>query len=827
TRHGAFLDGIDQFDPEFFGISPREAVSMDPQQRLLLEVAWETLENAGIVPERLSGTRTGVFVGIMGSDYGQLLASRGPEAIDAYLAVGAVTSATAGRLSYVLGLEGPCLALDTACSSSLVAVHQACQSLRTGECELALAGGVNAILVPAGTISECKARMLAPDGHCKTFDAAANGFVRGEGCGIVLLKRLSDARRDGDSILALIRGSAVNQDGRSSGLTVPNGPAQQDVVRAALAAAGASPHDVGYVEAHGTGTALGDPIEVQALAAALGQGRSNQQPLLIGSVKTNIGHLEAAAGIAGLIKVVLSMRHGEIPAHLHFHEPNPQIPWDRLPVRVTTERTAWPGGNGRRLAGVSSFGFSGTNAHVLLEEAPPAPPAERLPDSSPESANAIHVLTLSARSEPVLRDLAGRYARWLSKRPEADLAGACLTANTGRSFFEHRAALLCSSIEQACMQLTALAGGKDAPGLFRGVGRAGLDVGIPPDESQPSPEILCRRYVSGIMPDWPAWQNSAPGRMLSLPTYPFQRQRYWAEPVARTATEGGHVLLGVKHSSASGEVTYTQSLSLEAQPYLAGHQIFDAVVAPGALFAALSLAAGDAFRLRSLLLAEPLVLERQGRCELQVVLAPRKDGIERPFQVFSAPVPDGPWILHARGLLDYQHTSVETAEAANLEEWQQSLHPLDVDDLYAALDRRGIHFGASFRGLDEVWAGPEEALGLITLPDATGNSPAAPIHPVLLDACLQVAAAALGTESDDLYVPFQVDRLELRRAAPHRFWCRARLRSGGDAVTADLTLADEDGELLGRIEGLVLRRTDRASLLRKRTAAEADWLYEP
>ena len=299
TRYGGFLAQVDRFDAQLFGISPREAVSMDPQHRLLLEVSWEALEHAGLSADSLRGSRTGVFVGISSSDYAHLLGVHGASAIDAYMASGVAYSTGVGRISYVLGLEGPNLAIDTACSSSLVAVHQACQSLLAGESDLALAGGVNVILTPPAMIFFSKARMLAPDGRCKTFDATANGFARGEGCGIVVLKRLADATRDGDRILAVIRGSAVNQDGASSGLMVPNGPAQERVIRRALEQAGVEPWEVSYLEAHGTGTSLGDPIEVQAAAAALGAGRPADRPLLVGSVKTNVGHLEAAAGIAG------------------------------------------------------------------------------------------------------------------------------------------------------------------------------------------------------------------------------------------------------------------------------------------------------------------------------------------------------------------------------------------------------------------------------------------------------------------------------------------------------------------------------------------------
>ncbi|PYQ43879.1 MAG: short-chain dehydrogenase, partial [Acidobacteria bacterium] len=371
TRRGGFVKAVDQFDPHFFAMSPREAVNLDPQQRMLLELSWEALERAGQAPETLMGSRTGVFVGISTCDYGFMqIHQGGATAINAYFGTGSAASAAAGRLSYVLGLQGPCLALDTACSSSLVTVHLACQSLRNRECRTALAAGVNLMLRPEITIGFCRARMLAADGLCKTFDAAADGYVRGEGCGVVVLKRLSDALAERDPILAVIRGSAVNQDGRSGGLTVPNGPAQEALIREALTMAAVAPSEVGYVEAHGTGTSLGDPIEVRALGAVLREGRSSDRPLILGSVKTNVGHLESAAGIAGLIKVVLSLQHGQIPPHLHFKQPNPNISLHDIPAVVPVELMPWPAPYDRRIAGLSSFGFTGTNAHLLVEQAP-------------------------------------------------------------------------------------------------------------------------------------------------------------------------------------------------------------------------------------------------------------------------------------------------------------------------------------------------------------------------------------------------------------------------------------------------------------------------
>lgn len=456
ARRGGFLDRVDQFDPALFGISPREATAIDPQQRLVLEVAWEALETAGYAPDRLSGSATGVFVGITASDYGQML-RHATTPSDIYMATGNALNAAAGRVAFTLGLQGPCMAVDTACSSSLVATHLACQSLRNGESNLALAAGVNVILLPDMFVLYTKWGMMAPDGRCKTFDAGADGFVRGEGCGVVVLKRLADAIADGDNILAVIRGSAVNQDGRSSGLTVPNGLAQQSLLRRALDAADVRPGEVDYIEAHGTGTSLGDPIEAEALGEVFGEGRPADRPLLIGSVKSNVGHLESASGVAGLIKLVLALKHGAIPASLHFSKPSPRIPWDRLPLEVPTRLTPWPARSRARIGGVSSFGFSGTNAHLVLEQAP----------ESTRTVAAIdrpaHVLTLSAKTDDALRALAARYADGIDR--EASLPDVCFTANTGRARFACRAAIVAESSTQLDDSLKGIAAGNSGPGI--------------------------------------------------------------------------------------------------------------------------------------------------------------------------------------------------------------------------------------------------------------------------------------------------------------------------------------------------------------------------
>ncbi|HWE62333.1 MAG TPA: beta-ketoacyl synthase N-terminal-like domain-containing protein, partial [Chloroflexota bacterium] len=470
TRYGGFLDGVDSFDAAFFDISPREAAAMDPQQRLLLEVAWEALEDAGQTREQLAGSQTGVFVGIYNSDYSWLKLAD-PATADVYAGMGTAHSVVAGRLSYLLDLRGPSMPVDTACSSSLVAIHLACQSLRTRESDLALAGGVNLILSPLGTILTSQLLAMAPDGRCKTFDAAANGFVRGEGCGVVVLKRLSEAVADGDHIWALIRGSAVNQDGHSPGLTAPNLPAQQAVIRQALANAGVPAARIGYVEAHGTGTSLGDPIEIEALKAAFGGSREPGASCAIGSVKTNMGHLEATAGVAGLIKAVLALTHGIVPPHLHFKRLNPRIALDGTPFFIPTRACPWPLDNGPRYAGVSAFSFSGTNAHVVLEEAPRvALPAT---EARSDAQTGAHLLPLSARSPQDLQQLASRYrALLLDQQPPPALAALCATTARRRSHHPHRLTLVGHSAAELVSGLDAFLAGQPRTGVASGAAPA-------------------------------------------------------------------------------------------------------------------------------------------------------------------------------------------------------------------------------------------------------------------------------------------------------------------------------------------------------------------
>ena len=450
TTQAGFLNiPVDHFDAGFFKISPKEAESLDPQQRLLLEVSWEAIEDAGIDVTILAGTQTGVFIGICCDDYTHAHRHSGlHERINAYSLTGTSFSTAAGRLSYTYGLQGPNMPVDTACSSALLACHLACQSLRLKESNLALVGGVNLILIPELHIGFSKLQALSPDGRCKSFAAGANGYGRGEGCSIVVLKRLTDAIQDDDRILAVIKGSAVNQDGKTNGLTAPNGLSQQAVIKQALDNAGVAISAIQYIEAHGTGTSLGDPIEVEAIGKVFKDARDFGNPLLIGSAKTNVGHTEAAAGMVGLLKVIKALHHETIPPNLHFNQPNPYIPWNELPIKVVTELTAWPRTEQPRCAGINAFGYSGTNAHVIVSEAPPIAPKSAVLEKP------LHLLTLSAQSSEALTALILRYVDFLADQPAIELADICYTAGLGRCHFANRIAIVAQSKAVIVQKLT-------------------------------------------------------------------------------------------------------------------------------------------------------------------------------------------------------------------------------------------------------------------------------------------------------------------------------------------------------------------------------------
>ncbi|KPA09301.1 polyketide synthase [Candidatus Magnetomorum sp. HK-1] len=460
TKWGGFLSQIDMFDADFFGISLREAKKMDPQQRIMLEITWEALENAGLSPKKLIESQTGIYLGFNQIDYGLMQLKSDSKNLDHYTTTGNGYCFGAGRIAYTFGFHGPAITIDTACSSSLVALHQACNGLRSDDCNMAIAGGIQLNILPSFHILLSQTHTLSPSGACKTFDADADGLVLGEGCGVVVLKRLSDALSSNDHILALILGSGVNHGGPASGITVPNEIAQEKVIRKALKKARVEPSDIHFIETHGTATAIGDPIEFNAIDSIFGD-RPGNDPLILGAVKTNIGHLDAASGIAGLIKTVLSLQHNEIPPNLHFRNPSPKIDWTKGNIKVASEKIDWPRGEKRRIAGISSFGISGTNSHAIIEE-----PPESIEEQDDTFKRPIHIFTLSAKNEKALHELVRAYCEYLHSNPKEKIENLCYTANTGRDHFDHRICVLTNSISQLHEKLKAFLNGNDVKGLF-------------------------------------------------------------------------------------------------------------------------------------------------------------------------------------------------------------------------------------------------------------------------------------------------------------------------------------------------------------------------
>jgi thioester reductase-like protein len=804
ARHAGLLEGIREFDVGLFGVPPREAAGMDPQQRLVLEVAWAALEHAGIAPDGLRGSRTGVFVGAGGSDYARLGASYGdPALIDAYAATGGSMNFVANRLSYTLGLAGPSLAVDTACSSSLVAVHLAVRALREGECDLALAGGVNALLAADAWEALCQARMVSERGACRTFDAGADGYVRGEGCGIVVLKRLSDTADD-EEVLAVVRGSAVNQDGRSSGITVPNAAAQRAVVRAALEAARVRPAEVGYVEAHGTGTPLGDPIELRALAGVLSEDRPAERPLLVGSVKTNIGHLEAAAGIAGFIKAVLAVRHGLVPPHLNLTVPSPHIPWDELPVRIPVQPAAWTGPD--RIAGVSSFGFGGTNAHVVLADAPdrPAPPGA--------AADVPVLVKVSAATPEALRASADALAAYADKHRDLPPAALAWTAGVGRADLKERAAVVAQTTDELIDGLRAVA---DSPYAAAPRDLAGTAAAVLPEPAAGLPASARRRLLGDLAVAWTRgaevdWKRVNPRttRLGGLPGYPFERREHWLPEPAEWA---GRPLRPRFVLPATGGAVAETVLSLRRLPFLEEHRVFGRIVVPGVVFVELVLQAGERLLggapvLEEVVISRPMTFADDAERAVQVVVDPVRDGTARA-RVFGTG-PQGEWHLQMEARLAPARSD---GDPAVFEPAGDGLE-LDADGFYQRAWHPSFVLGPSFRLVRTARTRPGAAEAVLSGPDPASLGSRAGVRPdlLLLDACVQLvpvaAGAATGPETPVLL------GTGYRRVVVHEpvtassFRCRVHARTEPDgSLVGDLTLTDGAGRPVAEMHGVSFR----------------------
>ncbi|UMR33393.1 SDR family NAD(P)-dependent oxidoreductase [Massilia sp. MB5] len=823
NKWGGFIDGIADFDPLFFGISPKEAELMDPQQRLMMLHVWKALEDAGYAGSALSGSDTALFIGTIASGYADRVRRSGT-AIEGYSSTGSVASVGPNRMSYFLDFHGPSEPVETACSSSLVALRRGVQAIQRGECGVAVVGGVNAIVNPDLHISFNKAGMLAEDGRCKTFSSAANGYVRGEGAGMLVLKRLGDAERDGDHIYGLVRGTAENHGGRANSLTAPNPKAQAAVVRMAYEDAGIDPRTVTYIEAHGTGTSLGDPVEINGLKAAFKHlydtagARVESHHCGLGSAKTNFGHLELAAGVVGVMKVLLQMRHKKLVRSLHSAELNPYIDLESSPFYVVQEAGEWTAlrdADGReipRRAGVSSFGFGGVNAHVVLEEYIAAPRLEHAP-AGPVG------LVLSARNKERLLEQARQLLDFVSSpqvQKDVALADLAYTLQAGREAMEERLAFVVASFGELCEKLAGFVHGTlQGHAILLGQAKRGKDSSPHGSDSSMDLDSLLGQWVNGRDVNWlPLYGGRKPHR-VSLPTYPFAQERYWIDVGHGRQTGGSsavlHPLVQQNCSNVSG-LRFSSDFD-GGEFFLADHVVRGERVLPGAAQLEMALHAGKlatgsshGLRLRNVVWARPAIAGAGG-LHLHIALRPA-EGQALAFEVLDAG-PSGEGAIFSQGLVEPAGASVAAA-VHDIEALRAhcTRRRMDGAGCYAWFERMGLHYGPSFQGLGELLAGDESALARIELPPVVLDSlQDFTLHPALLDAVLQASAGLLG--GAELMLPFALGSLDILQPPAGGMWVvvqRSRGCAAGDAVQKfDIDLCGDDGQACIHIREFSLR----------------------
>jgi acyl transferase domain-containing protein/acyl carrier protein len=840
---GGFLKDVECFDAGFFGIPAPEASVMDPQQRLFLEEAWNAIEDAGYANEALSGIRCGVYAGVMNTDYQDLLTQVHSRSTKVHELTGSAPSILAARIAYHLNLRGPAVAVDTACSSSLTALHFACRALQLGEIDMALSGGVTLYLTRKRYHLMEQAGMLSQSGACRPFDDAADGMVPGEAVGVVVLKRLEDAVRDRDATYGVIVSSGLNQDGKTNGITAPSRQAQRDLLSEVYRRGNIDSATVQYIEAHGTGTNLGDPIELEALTnlfSAIGGSPLTRptsavhQSCVIGSVKANLGHTTAAAGVTSLIKILLSLQNETIPPQIHFSVPNRNSTYSQSPFRVSTEPLVWSSVNDTvRRAALSSFGFSGTNGHVIVQESPSTP------NLGGRQADRECWIILSAKTLAALKRRVMDMKQWLdTKGDNLSVLDLSFTLAVGRSAFEERLAFLACDINQVRAGLEQFLTSRDRGiRLWRGpsseqwmYGREYKEVG--------------EAWVQGNSIDWSSLYVGLVPRRLHLPAYPFMRERYWYDTSEKPALPDRlddlisavpvDQLLGVKQDLGPGQIIYHSEISCQKQVWLADHRIFDTIVSPGALYLAMaSAAAGDGHHMSNVVMVNPLVLPgEQARFQLQLIVDPiADDNPQRRFQFYSRPLSEKSfrWTLHAEGIIEAKLGEPESVSPERVSRLRAKLNEKLAKDYYASI-REYLTLGPSFRGLHSLWTEQDEALGEIRLPAGIAHN-SAQIHPVTLDACMQVLNSANAGASRAFYVPFECERVVLHADVPEHFYCYARLRregQAGEAVTGDLWLLDPDErEVFGRIGGLLLKSITKENLVRAAAKSGTEqWLYE-
>ncbi|ABQ27260.1 SDR family NAD(P)-dependent oxidoreductase [Geotalea uraniireducens] len=850
AKCGGFIDGVDEFDPLFFGISPREAEIMDPNQRLLMTHVWKAIEDAGYSAQSLSGTNTAIFAGTATSGYSELL-SRAKVAIEAYSATGVAASVGPNRMSYFLNIHGPSEPIETACSSSLVAIHRAVAVLQDGTCEMAIAGGVNTIVSPELHLSFSKAGMLCEDGRCKTFSNRANGYARGEGVGVLFLKKLKDAERDNDHVHAVIRGTAENHGGRANSLTAPNPVAQADLLTSAYTTAGIDPRTVGYIEAHGTGTELGDPIEINGLKAAFKElYRATGEPEVtsahcgLGSVKTNIGHLELAAGIAGVIKVIQQLKYKTLAKSLHCDVVNPYIQLENSPFYIVQENREWKAlrdGNGNELprrAGVSSFGFGGANAHVVIEEyVPKDQPHVAIAPPNPA------IIVLSAKNEERLKEQAQLLVAAIRERQfsDADLVNIAYTLQVGRDAMEERLALIPQSVQELSEALTKYCEGREGiEKLYRGQvkpNKEALSVFSMDEELQEAIEKWMERgkysrllglWVRGQQFDWNKLYRDPKPRRVSLPTYPFTKERYWVPETREQKPEYQeqriHPLL---HQNASdfSEQRFSSTFTGE-EFFLTDHVVRGRKVLPGVAYlemarAALEQAAGAeepkaGIRLKNVVWARPIAVDAQP-VRVHIGLVPNDTG-EITYEIYSDSQANGAEpLVHGQGAAEFlstRETSTLDIEALQAECTQESL---SSSQCYEAFLQMGFEYGPGHRGIVEAYVGVGQVLAKLSLPDSVSQTDGQYVlHPSLMDSALQASIGLIRGQDQGgalkPVVPFALQELDVLGTCTPSMWTLIRYGKGskpGDSVQQlDIDVSDEHGKVRVTMRGLSLKGLD-------------------
>lgn len=791
TKMG-LIENIKNFDAHFFGISPREAKLMEPQQRLFLECCYKALENANYHSETLRGSLTGVYAGVGPNEYYAQLEKSGfsNEELSNYSITGNVLNLIPGRVAYTFDFKGPSISVDTACSSSLVAIHYACQGLKNGETDYALAGGVNILLMPESNITLCKANALSPEGQCKTFDAQADGYVRAEGCGVILLKRLSDAIRDKDTILAVIKASAVNNDGKSAGLTVPNGKSQEEVMMKALSQTDLSSNDISYIEAHGTGTPLGDPIEVHAINQVYGTQRTTNNPLYLGTVKTNIGHLESASGIAGMIKTIIGLQKSKIYKHLNFKTLNPKIKIEN--AHIASHTIDWPHNLPLKSAAVNAFGFSGTNAHVILQEFPK--------NNQPfvaRSAKAC-VLILSAKSRTALTRLIHRYQHYLATTSD-DFCNICFTAATCREQYHYRLALIAKDTVEAGQLLKE----KHFSATY------GENNLIQNDSSEVVPSII--NYLMGEKIDWASFYQEYDEDFIkvALPNYTFDRKEFWPEKkrVHARGEEQVHPLLGHMVLMPNNEYLFSNKLDLDNLNYIKHHCVFEKMVFPATAYIESGLAVAkilfkkNAFQIEQFTIQRPLYPVQGQNFQLQV--KPKSD---KRFKINIFAQHDDDWQLFAE--MEVSSPNLTPSQSVTINHLKSLFGTrIDLSQIYEELKAKGLFYGDEFQVLQEGYVRADSVLAQVTLATLPGTEYY--YHPVMLDGAMQSLMLLSNTSGEHLtYVPYALSRISTYQATPRTMWVYLTRCDSEHAkeLWVDIKLYDTSGLLIGEIEELKFRR---------------------